>query len=138
MDIGEALEEIKSNLLLLADGQSKITRRLEEMQEVVDHMNEWLVAKLPPSAKRSSPIARAAGGEHAGDDEKLRAATELVVRSQLGSVSMLQRKLQIGFARAGRLMDELERRKVVGPPMGSTPRDVLMTFQEWQDRRASD
>jgi len=132
--------------MLLLPGSSNVAQRIqgsfvseEEVRKVVAHWRRQAPDVTYVSgvegdddhgASGTSSIFGGSGGDDDDDETLLRQAMELVVRSQLGSTSMLQRKLKVGFARAGRLMDLLEQRGVVGPSEGSKARAVLMTVEE--------
>jgi S-DNA-T family DNA segregation ATPase FtsK/SpoIIIE len=131
----------KGDMLLLT-ASSNIPRRLqgpwvseEDVRKVVAH---WTAqGGITEPVVGIENVEEGSGGNRSvddDDDDLLSAAMDLVVRSQLGSTSMLQRKLRVGFARAGRLMDLLERRGVVGPSEGSKARQVLMTVDELDAR----
>lgn len=70
--------------------------------------------------------------DDAADDEMLPQAIEVVVQAGVASTSLLQRRLHVGYSRAGRLIDELEARGIVGPSEAGTPRRILINYQQWQ------
>jgi S-DNA-T family DNA segregation ATPase FtsK/SpoIIIE len=143
LDQGGAERLVGKGDMLVLDAGSSVARRIQGAWVTEDE-----VRKIASVWKRQAPDVSfddsvqgtddgAGGGSSSGgggggddDDDLLWQAMELVVRSQLGSTSMLQRKLRVGFARAGRLMDLLEQRGVVGPSEGSKARAVLMTVEE--------
>ncbi|MEY4173098.1 MAG: hypothetical protein RI900_263 [Actinomycetota bacterium] len=132
--------------MLLLPGNSSHAQRIqgswvseEEVRKVVAHWRRQSPEVVYVSGVEGDEGQLGGGGGFGGngadDDEDealMRQAMELVVRSQLGSTSMLQRKLKVGFARAGRIMDLLEQRGVVGPSEGSKAREVLMTVEEFE------
>jgi S-DNA-T family DNA segregation ATPase FtsK/SpoIIIE len=130
--------------MLLLPGNTSVAQRVQsawvdesEVRKVVAHWRRQApevvyVSGVDGEGANGNASDSLFGGTtgDADDDELLRQAMDLVVRSAQGSTSMLQRKLKIGFARAGRIMDLLESRGIVGPSEGSRPREVLMTVEE--------
>lgn len=103
----------------------------DEVHAVVDFVRQQRQARYHEEVMEPSEPQAGGGDDFDGEDaEIIRQAIDIVVRSQLGSTSMLQRKLRIGFSRAGRVMDILERRGIVGPSEGSKAREVLITPEE--------
>ena len=140
--------------MLLLPGNSNVAQRIqgsfvseEEVRKVVGHWRRQAPEVSYVSGVEgdedgggsgglfgtgSSSSSSGGGNGDDDDDDLTRQAMELVVRSQLGSTSMLQRKLKVGFARAGRIMDLLEQGGIVGPSEGSKARAVLMTVEEFE------
>jgi S-DNA-T family DNA segregation ATPase FtsK/SpoIIIE len=123
--------------MLLLTASSTVARRLqgpwvseEEVRKVVAHWRRQGQPQYVEGVEGTEDRGVASGLVDEEDDPVLLQAMELVVRSNLGSTSMLQRKLQVGFARAGRIMDQLESKGVVGPSTGSKAREVLMSVEE--------
>jgi S-DNA-T family DNA segregation ATPase FtsK/SpoIIIE len=132
--------------MLLLPGNSNVPQRVQgswvgedEVRKIVAHWRRQApevvyVSGIEGEDNGGSSIGTFSGGG-SDDDELLQQAIEIVVKSGVGSTSLLQRKLKIGFARAGRLMDLLEEQGIVGPSEGSKARTVMMSVEEYELRQ---
>ena len=142
----------KGDMLYAPLGQGKPTRvqgcfiAPEEIERVVEFVKQSgearydseVMAKIEESLQekeKGGKSAAAAGADAAEEegDELLPAAVEVVLETGQASVSMLQRRLKLGYSRAARLVDQMEERGIVGPFEGSKPRQLLITREQWQE-----
>ncbi len=123
--------------MLLVTASSSVARRIQSPWVSEAEVQRVVAFWRAQGGRRESVVAfdgdteRGALASGDDDDELVRQARDLVLRTQSGSTSMLQRKLRVGFARAGRLMDQLEIEGVVAAGDGSKARRVLQTFEEY-------
>ena len=140
------------DMLFFPVGSSKPTRIQgcfvsdEEIERVVDFIKQDKdeeetydsniideIEKHVPQDKNANSGASEGDGD--GDEDVINAAISVVVESQMASTSFLQRKLKLGYARAARIIDELEARGIVGPYEGSKPRTVLMSRERYMEMK---
>ena len=105
-----------------ADYSDEVMEKIEEVMKQSDK-----------SGGKSSGGSAPAPDEGEGCDELLGAAVEVILETGQASVSMLQRRLKLGYSRAARLVDQMEERGIVGPFEGSKPRQLLITREQWQE-----
>ncbi len=140
----------RGDMLFAPIGSNKPTRvqgcfvSESEIEQIVDFIKQSAACEYDPNVaneieRRAVPEKNGHDGEESNPeddtDPMLDEAVRCVSEAGQASTSLLQRKLRLGYARAGRLIDEMENRGIVGPHEGSKPRQVLMSYAQWMDRK---
>jgi S-DNA-T family DNA segregation ATPase FtsK/SpoIIIE len=111
----------------------------DEINSVVDFLKKQGEPEYHEEILHTKTTLGGMGADDGSDDDPLTwEAADIVVTSRMGSTSLLQRRLKVGYARAGRIMDILEQKGIVGPPDGSKPREVLADVEELESIKAYD
>ncbi len=113
----------------------------DEVEAVVDYVkksgvaeySEEIIQQIEHQAEKKSSEDEAGGDEYGEFDELLDDAIDIVVGSGNASISFLQRRLKLGYARAARIVDQMEERGIVGPPQGAKAREILITKDQWNE-----
>ncbi len=125
----------KGDLLFIKPGDAKATRGQccyvsdEEINKVIEHIKKQATPEYNDSVLK--PQAQASSGNGAQEDEMYEEAVRVVVETNQASVSVLQRRLRLGYSRAARLIDIMEQNGIVGPYAGSKARDILVDREKW-------
>ncbi len=117
------------NVVSFIKSQSDEKKYDEEVMQEIERQS------VIESSKKSTSSAASDSDDSSGD-EMMPKAIEVVVEAQMASTTLLQRKLKLGYARAARIVDELEQRGIVGPFEGAKPRKVLISKQQWMEMNA--
>lgn len=133
----------KGDMLFYPSGQAKPSRIQgafvtdKEVEQIVDFLRKSSrPGYTQEMVDQITAVAKTASGLSEETDEFFEQAVDLILEKEKASVSMLQRQFRIGYNRAARLMDELERRGLVGPEEGSKPRKVLITRAQWEEMQS--
>ena len=125
----------KGDMLYLPPGAAKLTRAQgvlitdQEIQDMVDCISKQGKPSYEVEIHKKLSVQTANYGDESGcdeDEELIQQCIEIIRSEQKASVSLMQRRLRLGYTRAARIMDELENRGIVGPSKGAEPRDILI------------
>ena len=139
----------KGDMLYAPLGEGKPTRvqgcfiSSDEIESVIAHIkqtstaeyNEEILEHIERQAEQADGKGGGSGDPGEDEDEMIEEAIDVIMDCRQASTSMLQRRLKLGYARAARIIDQIEERGIIGPSEGSKPRQILITKDEWQEMK---